>query len=61
MLVGDAEHAAGADGRVIDRPDRAAATKSIRIIGIEQIDQQADDVARRADWPAPSLADSAKR
>ena len=45
VLVGDSEHAAGADCRVVDRPDGATVAQGLGVLGVDQVDQESHDVA----------------
>ena len=46
MLAGDAQHAAGAGGGVVDRADHAGLGQGFVVLDEEQVDHQPDDFAR---------------
>ena len=47
VLAGDGQHAAGAGGRVVDRADDAGLGQGVVVLDEQQVDHQADDLARR--------------
>ena len=47
MFLGDGQHAASASGRIIDRADDAGLGQHLVILDEDQIDHEADDLARR--------------
>ncbi len=47
MLAADRQHAAGARGRVVDRPHHAGFGQRLVVLDEEQVDHQPDGIARR--------------